>query len=443
MSNSHNQKGVYAMIVSRDFSSAQDLGADVLRDIALAAGADDVGFVSIDDPALDDQRGDILAAFPFARTLISFVLRMNRENIRSPARSVANLEFHHAADDCDEVARAIAHTLEARGVRAAYPSMGFPMEASKWPNKMWVIAHKPVAVAAGLGQMGIHRNVIHPKFGNFILLGTVAVDLDIDARAKPLDFNPCIECKLCVAACPTGAIAPDGHFDFTACYTHNYREFMGGFSDWVETIADSKNALRYREKVSDSETVSMWQSLAFGPNYKAAYCMAVCPAGSDVIGAYQADKKRYLKEIVDPLQKKAETIYVTQGSDAEDYVARRFPGKSLKRVNSRTRPATIDGFLSSLRLAFQRGKSAGLDAVYHFVFTGAQQRSATIAISDKKIRVADGLVGAPRLTVTADAETWLRFLRKETSLPWALLRLKIRLRGDPRLLIAFGRCFPS
>ena len=135
MSNSHNQKGVYAMIVDRDFSSAQDLGADVLRDIALAAGADDVGFVSIDDPALDDQRGDILAAFPFARTLISFVLRMNRENIRSPARSVANLEFHHAADDCDEVARAIAHTLEARGVRAAYPSMGFPMEASKWPEQ--------------------------------------------------------------------------------------------------------------------------------------------------------------------------------------------------------------------------------------------------------------------------------------------------------------------
>jgi putative sterol carrier protein len=45
--------------------------------------------------------------------------------------------------------------------------------------------------------------------------------------------------------------------------------------------------------------------------------------------------------------------------------------------------------------------------------------------------------------VTADADTWLRFLRKETSLVSALLRGKIRLRGDPRLLLAFGRCFPS
>lgn len=419
------------------------LDAAALRDVALVAGADDAGLVSIDNPALDDQRADILAAFPFARTLISFVIKMNRENIRSPARSVANLEFHHSADDCDEVARDIASALEARGVRAGYPSMGFPMEADRWPGKMWVIAHKPVAVAAGLGHMGIHRNLIHPKFGNFILLGTVVTDLVVEQYSTPLDFNPCLECKLCVAACPTGAIAPDGNFDFSACYTHNYREFMGGFGDWVETIADARNALRYREKVSDAETVSWWQSLAFGPNYKAAYCMAVCPAGEDVIGAYEADKRLYLKEIVDPLQKKAETIYVAPGSDAESHVARRFPAKQTKRVGSGLRPTTIDGFLASLRLAFQRGKSAGLDAVYHFVFTGAQPRRATIVIANNSVRVEKGLVGAARLTVTADADAWLRFVRKEANLPWALLSRKIRLRGDPRLLLAFGKCFPT
>ena len=53
------------------------------------------------------------------------------------------------------------------------PAMGFPMEMDRFPGKIWVVSHKPVAVAAGLGMMGIHRNVIHPKFGNFILLGTV------------------------------------------------------------------------------------------------------------------------------------------------------------------------------------------------------------------------------------------------------------------------------
>jgi len=418
------------------------LDSEQLRQLALAAGADDAGLVAIDNPALDDQRADILAAFPFARTLISLVVRMNRENIRSPARSVANLEFHHAGDECDDIAREIVTALERRGLRAGYPSMGFPMEAANWPGKIWVIAHKPVAVAAGLGHMGVHRNVIHPKFGNFILLGTVVVGLDIETTAKPLDYNPCLQCKLCVAVCPTGAIAPDGHFDFSACYTHNYREFMGGFGDWVETIANASSARAYREKTTDAETVSMWQSLAFGPNYKAAYCMSVCPAGEDVIGVYPSDKKGFLQAIVNPLQEKPETIYVTAKSDAEDYVARRFENKRAKRVGNGLRPSTISGFLANLRLAFQRGQSSGLNAVYHFIFTGAEERRATIIIANKEIRIENGLIGAPRLTVTADADTWLQFLRKETNLLWALLRFKIRLRGDPRLLLAFGRCFP-
>src|SRR5690242_21372502 len=43
-------------------------------------------------------------------------------------------------------------------------------------------------------------------------------------------------------------------------------------------------------------SASMWQSLGFGPNYKSAYCMAVCPAGEDVIGPYLQDKQRHLKE---------------------------------------------------------------------------------------------------------------------------------------------------
>jgi epoxyqueuosine reductase QueG len=417
--------------------------ASALRELACAVGADDAGCVAIDDPALDDQRAEILAAFPFARTLLSFVVKMNRENIRSPARSVANLEFHHAGDACDDVAREIVRTLEARGVRAGYPSMGFPMEASKWPDRMWVIAHKPVAEAAGLGRMGIHRNVIHPKFGNFILLGTVVTDLLIEPDRAPLDYNPCLECKLCVAVCPTGAIAPDGHFDFAACYTHNYREFMGGFIDFMETAATAKGRTDFQRKFSDAETVSMWQSLAFGPNYKAAYCLAVCPAGEDVIGAYRESKKNFLRAFVDPLTEKVEDIYVTLGSDAEDYVRRRFPHKPIRRVGATLRPTSVDGFLASLRHVFQRNKAAGLDAVYHFVFTGAQRREATVAIARRRISVEGGLIGAPNLTVTADGATWVRFLRKEASLPLALLSGRIRLRGDPRLLLAFGRCFPG
>ncbi|OAI51685.1 4Fe-4S ferredoxin, partial [Planctomycetaceae bacterium SCGC AG-212-F19] len=326
-----------------------------LRQLCLDLGADDVGIVELERPALDDQRDDILRFFPPAKTLLSFVCRMNREPIRTPARSVANLEFHHTGDHVNEVARKLVTVLERQGIRAINHSMGFPMEMDGFGGKIWIVAHKPVAVAAGLGHMGIHRNVIHPRFGNFILLGTVVIDAEATAYNQPLSYNPCLECKLCVAACPVGAIAPDGQFNFSACYTHNYREFMGGFTDWVEQIADSKNALDYRKRVTDSESASMWQSLSFGANYMAAYCLAVCPAGEEVIAPYQANKGQFLKETVRPLQEKEETVYVVPGSDAEEYVARRFPRKRTKQVGGGLRSRSIDPFLKGLRLVFQPG----------------------------------------------------------------------------------------
>ena len=49
----------------------------------------------------------------------------------------------------------------------------------------------------------------------------------------------------------------------------------------------------------------------------------------------------------------------------------------------------------------------------------------------------------PDVHVTADAKTWLGFLAKEKSLPLALITRKIRLKGNPKLLLAFGKCFPS
>jgi Fe-S-cluster-containing hydrogenase component 2 len=298
-------------------------------------------------------------------------------------------------------------------------------------------------VAAGLGHMGIHRNVIHPVFGNFILLGTVLIGAEATAYDHPISYNPCLECKLCVAACPVGAISPDGSFNFSACQTHNYREFMGGFTDWVEQIADSRNAKDYRARVADNESASMWQSLSFGANYKAAYCLAVCPAGDDVIGPYLTDKARHVREFVRPLQEKKETIYVVRGSDAEEHVARRFPHKKIKHVGNGLRPGTIPAFLAGLRLTFQPGKAAGLSVVYHFTFTGKEAKRATVTIKDGALQVQGGHQGLADLRVTADSETWLGFLAKQRSLLWALLTGRIRIKGSPRLLLSFGKCFPS
>src|SRR5215213_7802532 len=85
----------------------ESLDAAWLRQLCLDAGAHDVGFVELDRPALAEERPHIQRAFPPTRSLISFVLRMNRDNVRNPARSIANSEFHHTGDDTNDIARRI------------------------------------------------------------------------------------------------------------------------------------------------------------------------------------------------------------------------------------------------------------------------------------------------------------------------------------------------
>jgi hypothetical protein len=150
-----------------------------------------------------------------------------------------------------------------------------------------------------------------------------------------------------------------------------------------------------------------------------------------------------LQDVVKPLQEKKETIYVVPGSDAEAYVAHRFPHKQTKRVGNGLRPSSIRAFLGSLPLAFQRQQAEGLDTTYHFTFTGEEKVQATVIIRNKTLQVQEGHVGTANLHLTADSRTWLKFLAKEQHIGWALLRRKIRLKGSPRLLLAFGRCFPS
>src|SRR4029450_2531415 len=109
-----------------------------------------------------------------------------------------------------EMGRRTVKYINGLGGEGLTTTIGWPMEVGqRWADKIWPLSHKLVAQAAGLGIIGTSPNFLHRKFGPYCLLHTRLTTLEFapdEYAAPPLDWNPCIECNLCVASCPTDAI---------------------------------------------------------------------------------------------------------------------------------------------------------------------------------------------------------------------------------------------
>jgi epoxyqueuosine reductase QueG len=319
------------MLQSDEAQGTRIYAAEAIKKVCLEAGADDVGLVDMDRESLEKERDGMLYVYPLTRSIISVIVVNNRENIQSPARYVANEEFHHTGDKISSVAREIIRRLNQLNIRGVVVNKGWPMALDRYPGKIWDVSHKIMAVEAGLGHMGMNRLVLHPKFGSCIQLESILINGVLSEYDRPLEENPCIKCNLCAAVCPTGAITKGQPFDFMACSTHTYRDNMVGFLNWVESMVTSQNMEEYRTHFDDRETAFMWQSLMFRMSYRCSYCMAVCPAGEEVKQDYLKDKKDHIERILKPLRDRTERVYVTAGSKAESR-AKRNPCKEVRVV---------------------------------------------------------------------------------------------------------------
>jgi epoxyqueuosine reductase len=94
---------------------------------------------------------------------------------------------------------------------------------------------REAAVRAGVGFYGKNTMVITPAHGSWVVLGTLVTAVDVES-SDPLDLD-CGSCRLCVDACPTGALDEEGVLDSNRCLSYwtqapepipeEYREELG------------------------------------------------------------------------------------------------------------------------------------------------------------------------------------------------------------------------
>lgn len=89
-------------------------------------------------------------------------------------------------------------------------SLGWPAAAHASGSD---VLHIPLAINAGLGQLGKHGSIISTEYGSNFRISVVLTDLPL-ALDAPVDIavdDLCMSCQRCVADCPPGAIFNEKH----------------------------------------------------------------------------------------------------------------------------------------------------------------------------------------------------------------------------------------
>jgi epoxyqueuosine reductase len=77
---------------------------------------------------------------------------------------------------------------------------------------------REAAARSGVGFYGKNTMLITRRHGSWVVLGTLVTDVELDAT-PPLDTD-CGACRLCIDACPTGALDDPGTLDATKCLSY-------------------------------------------------------------------------------------------------------------------------------------------------------------------------------------------------------------------------------
>lgn len=100
-------------------------------------------------------------------------------------------------------------------LRAEHPGAGFRAFVDTAP-----VLEREYAARAGLGWIGKHTLLIHPRLGSYLLLGGVLTTLELQPPSEQEEVpDHCGTCTRCIDACPTRAIS-ERSVDASRCISY-------------------------------------------------------------------------------------------------------------------------------------------------------------------------------------------------------------------------------
>lgn len=164
---------------------------------------------------------------------------------------------------------------------------------------------REIAKKAGIGWYGKNCSIINDEFGSFIFLGYILTNLELEEDYKVEE--KCGDCKLCINACPAGAIQEG--------YTINTKRC-------ISYLTQTKNRIPYELRKKMGIKI-----------YGCDTCQQVCPKNKEIL---MSNSKEFIPKVTDGIIDIEEIMNISNKDFNNKYgtMSGAWRGKNILRRNA-------------------------------------------------------------------------------------------------------------